>query len=116
MNIASRYPLHLINLVRDIIFRVQVLLSISLLDLCTKNDTETFYTKAYEIYRFGKGFEGDLLIQSCIDAIHTQLTNTIFQNINFLLSIWNKYIHNSLKTNIQSDPSEYFQTFSLSEG
>ena len=114
LNIVSRYHLHFINPVRDIIFRVQVLLSISLFDLCIKNDTETFYTKASEIYRFGKGFEDDLLIQSYIDDIYAKLTNTIFKNINFLLSVWNKHIHNSLKTNIQSDPSEYLQTFSLS--
>ena len=115
LNIVSRYHLHFINPVRDIIFRVQLLLSISLFDLCIKNDTETFYTKASEIYRFGKGFEGDLLIQIYIDDIYAKLTNTIFKNTNFLLSVWNKHIHNSLKTNIQSDPSEYLQTFSLSE-
>ena len=49
-----------------------------------------------------------------MDDIYAKLTNTIFKNTNFLLSVWNKHIHNSLKTNIQSDPSEYLQTFSLS--
>ena len=67
------------------------------------------------IYRFGKGFEGDMLIQGYIDDIYSKLTNTIFKNTNFLLSVWNKHIPNWLKTNIQSDPSEYLQTFSLSK-
>jgi hypothetical protein len=73
------------------------------------------YDKASEIYRFGEGFEDDLLIQSYIDDIYTKLTNTIFKNTHFLLSVWNRHIPNSLKTNIQSDPSEYLQTLSLSK-
>ena len=115
LDIVSRYHLRYISPAHYIIFRVQLLLSTSFCDLCIKNDTETFYAKAAEIYRFGKGFEDDLLIQNYIDDIYAKLTNAIFKNTNFLLSVWNKHIPNSLKTNIQSDPSEYLQTFSLSK-
>jgi len=94
---------------------VQLLLSTSFFDLCIKNDTETFYAKASEIYLFGKGFEDNLRIQGHIDDIYAKLTNTIFQNTNFLLSAWNKHMSNSLKINLYSDPSEYLPTFSLSE-
>jgi hypothetical protein len=114
LDIVTRHHLHYINPARDVIFRVQLLLSTSLFNLCIKNDTKTLFNKASEIYRFGKGFEDEMLIQSHIDDIYAKLINTIFKNINFLLSIWNKHIHNSLKTNIQSDPSDYLQTFSLS--
>jgi hypothetical protein len=96
------------------IFRVQLLLSTSFFDLCIKNDTKTFYAKASEIFLFGKGFEDDMLIQGYIDDIYAKLTNIIFKNTTFLLSIWNTHIHNPLKSNIQSDPSKYLQSFSLS--
>ena len=114
LDIVSRYHLHLINPVRVIIFRVQLLLSISFFDLCIKNDTETFYAKASDIYKFGKGFEDDVLIQNYTDNIYAKWTNTIFKNINFLLSVWNKQT-NSLKINLYSDPSKYLPTFSLSK-
>ena len=114
LDIVSRYHLDYISPARNMIFRVQLLLSTSLFDLYIRNNTKTFYAKVSEIYKFGKGFEDDLLIQSYIYDIYAKLTNTIFKNTNFLLSVWNRHIHNSLKTNIQSDPSEYLQTFSLS--
>jgi len=114
LDIVSRHHLHYINPASGVIFRVQLLLSTSLFNLCIKNDTKTLFDKASDIYRFGKGFEDEMLIQSHIDDIYAKLTNTIFKSINFLLSVWNKHIHNSLKTNIQSDPSDYLQTFSLS--
>jgi hypothetical protein len=115
LDIVSQYHLHYINPALYVIFRVQLLLSTSFFDLCIKNDTETFCAKAFEIYRFGEGFEEYMLIQNYIDDIYVKLTNTIFKNTTFLLSVWNKHIDNSLKTNIQSDPSEYLQTFSLSK-
>src|SRR5208283_1661458 len=115
LDIVSRYHLHYINPARNVIFRVQLLLSTSLFNLCIKNDTKTLCDKASEIYKFGKGFEDDMLIQSYIDDIYAKLTNTIFKNTNFLLSVWNKRIPHWLKINIQSDPSEYLQTFSLSK-
>ena len=73
------------------------------------------YAKAFEIYRFGKGFEADMLIQGYINDIYSKLTNTILKNTNFLLSVWNKRIPHWLKINIQSDPSENLQTYSLSK-
>jgi hypothetical protein len=115
VDIVSRYHLRYINPALYMIFRVQLLLSTSFFDLCIKNDIETLYAKASEIYRFGKGFKDDQLIQEYTDNIYAKLTNIIFKNINFLLSVWNKNIPNSLKNNIQSAPSEYLQTFSLSE-
>jgi hypothetical protein len=114
LDIVSRYHLRYISPARYMIFRVQLLLSTSFFDLCIKNDTETFYAKASEIYRFGKGFKDDQLIQEYTDNIYAKLTNAIFKNTDFLLSVWNKNIPNSLKNNIQSAPSEYLQTFSLS--
>jgi hypothetical protein len=114
LDIISRYHLRYINQALNIIFRVQLLLSTSLFDLCIKNDTESLLDKASEIYRFGEGFEEYLLIQSQIDDIYAKLTNTILKNTNFLLSVWNKHVHSSLKINIQADPSEYLHTFSLS--
>ena len=114
LDIVSRYHLRYISPALYMIFRVQLLLSISFFDLCIKNDTETFFAKASEIFRFGKGLEDDLLIQSYINDIYAKLTNTIFKNTTFLLSIWNTHIHNSLKTNPKSNPSKYLQTFSLS--
>ena len=114
LDIVSRYHLDYISPVHNVIFRVQLLLSTSFFHLCIKNDTETLCDKASDIYKLGEGFEDDLLIQSYIDDIYAKLTNTIFKNVPFLLSVWNRHIHNSLKTNIQSDPSQYLQTFSLS--
>ena len=115
LDMVSRYHLHYINQERDLIFRVQLLLSISLFDLCIENDTETLFTKASEIYKFRKGCEEDLRIQRYINDIYAQLTNTIFKNTSFLLSIWNTHTHNSLKSNIQSDPSKYLRSFSISK-
>jgi len=115
LDIVSRYHLRYISPARYIIFRVQLLLSTSFFDLCITNDTKTFYSKASEIYRFGKGFKDNPLIQDYIDDIYTKLTNIIFKNTNFLLSVWNKHMCSSLKTNARSNPSEYLQTFSLSE-
>ncbi len=115
LEIVIRYHIRYISPVIYMIFRVQLLLSTSFFDLCIKNDSETLYAKASEIYRFGKGFEADILIQSYINDIYAKLTNTIFKNTNFLLSVWNKRIPHWLKINIQSDPSEYLQTFSLSK-
>jgi hypothetical protein len=114
LDIVSRYHLDYISPVRNVIFRVQLLLSTSFFNLCITNDTKTLYDKAYEIYKFGKGFENDLLIQSYVDDIYAKLTNTIIKNIPFLLSVWNRHIHNSFKTNIQSNSSQYLQTVSLS--
>jgi hypothetical protein len=114
LDIVSQYHLDYISPARNVIFRVQLLLSTSFFNLCITNDTKTLHDKASEIYKFGKGFENDLLIQSYIDDIYAKLTNIIIDNIPFLLSVWNRHIHNSLKTNIQSDPSQYLQTFSLS--
>jgi DNA-binding HxlR family transcriptional regulator len=111
LDVVSRYHLRYISPALYMLFRVQLLLSTSFFDLCIKNDTETFYAKASEIFLFGKGFEDDLLIQSYIDDIYAKLTNTIFKNTTYLLSIWNTHIHNSLKSNIQLDPSKYLQTF-----
>jgi len=69
----------------------------------------------FPIYIVGvKPFADVMLIQSYIDDIYAKLTNTIFKNTHFLLSVWNKNKPNSLKTNIQSDPPQYLQTFSLS--
>src|SRR5208283_820004 len=59
LDIVSRYHLHYINPARNVIFRVQLLLSTSLFNLCIKNDTKTLCDKASEIYKFGKGFEDD---------------------------------------------------------
>ena len=114
LEIVIRYHIHYISPVINMIFRVQLLLSTSLFNLCIKNDTKTLCDKASEIYKFGEGFEDDLLIQSYINDIYAKLTNTIFKNTNFLLSVWNKHKPNWLKINIQSNPSEYLQTFSLS--
>lgn len=114
LDIVSRNHLHYINPARDVIFHVQLLLSTSFFDLCIKNDTKTLSYKASEIYIFGKGFEDELLIQSHIDYMYAKLTSTVFKDIDFLLSVWNKHIEDSLKTNIQSNPSDYLQTFSLS--
>ena len=94
---------------------MQLLLSTSFFDLCIKNDSETLHAKASEIYRFGKGFEADMLVQGYINDIYSKLTITIFKNTNFLLSVWNKRIPHWLKIKIRSDPSEYLQTFSLSK-
>jgi hypothetical protein len=114
LDIVSRYHLHLINPVRVIIFRVQLLLSTSFFDLCIKNDTETFYAKASEIYRFGKGFEDDLQIQGYREDTYTKLTNIIFKDSNFLLSVWNKQL-DSLKTGVYPDPSKYILDIEISE-
>ena len=115
LDIVSRYHLDYISLARNVIFRVQLLLSTSFFNLCITNYTKTLCDKASEIYKFREGFEDYLLIQSYIDYIYAKLTNTIFKNTPFLLSVWNRHIHNSLKTNIQSDPSQYLQTLSLSK-
>ena len=115
LDIVIRYHLRYISPVIYMIFRVQLLLSTSFFDLCIKNDSETLYAKASEIYRFGKGFEADMLVQGYINDIYSKLTNTIFKNTNFLLSVWSKRIPHWLKIKIQSDPSEYLQTFSLSK-
>jgi hypothetical protein len=115
LDIVIRYHLRYISPAIYMIFRVQLLLSTSFFDLCIKNDSETLYAKASEIYRFGKGFEADMLVQGYINDIYSKLTNTIFKNTNFLLSVWNKRIPHWLKIKIQSDPSEYLQTFSLSK-
>ncbi len=114
LDIVIRYHLRYISPVIYMIFRVQLLLSTSFFELCIRTDSETLYAKASEIYRFGKGFEADMLIQGYINDIYSKVTNTIFKNNNFLLSVWNKRIPHWLKMNIQSDPSEYLQTFSLS--
>lgn len=115
LDIVSRYHLRYISPARYMIFRVQLLLSTSFFDLCIKNDTETFFAKASEIYLFGKGFEDDMLIQGYKDDIYTKLTNTIFKDTNFLLSIWNKHISNSLKTGVYPDPSEYILNIEISK-
>jgi len=114
LGIVSRYHLRYINPARYKIFSLQLLLSTSFFDLCIKNNSETFYAKAYEIYRFGKGCDDDILIQGYIDDIYAKLTTIIFKNINFLLSIWNKQMSNSLNIKLYSDPSEYLLTLSLS--
>jgi hypothetical protein len=114
LDIVSRCHLDYISPVRNVIFRVQLFLSTSFFHLCIKNDTETLLDKTSDIFKLGEGFGDDLLIQGYIDEIYAKLTNTIFKNIPFLRSVWNRHIHISLKTNIQSDPSQYLQTFSLS--
>jgi len=114
LDIVSRYHLDYISPARNVIFRVQLLLSTSFFNLCITNDTKTLHDKESEIYKFGKGFENDLLIQSYIDDIYAKLTNTIFKNTHFLLNVWDRHIHSPLKSNIQSDPSQYLQTFTLS--
>jgi hypothetical protein len=115
LEIVSRYHLRYISPAIYVIFRVQLLLSTSFFDLCIKNDSEALHAKASEIYRFGKGFETDMLVQGHTNDIYSKLTNTILKNTDFLLSVWNKRIPHWLKIKIQSDPSEYLQTFSLSK-
>ena len=114
LDIVSRYHLDPISPARYVIFRVQLLLSTSLFDLYIRNDTETFHAKVYEIYKFGEGFDDDMLIQGYIDDVYTESTNRIFKNTTFLLSVWNEHKPNSLETNVHPNPSEYLQTFSLS--
>jgi hypothetical protein len=114
LDIISRYHLYFINPVCNIIFRVQLLLSTSFFDLCIKNDGEKLYSKAYEIYRFGRGFEDNVVIQNYIDDIYADLRNRIFKNSNFLLCAWNKQ-PNSLKTGAYPDPSKYILDIEISE-
>lgn len=83
-----------------------MLLSASFFDLCIKNDGEKLYSKAYEVYSFGRGFEDYQVIQNYRDDIYAKLRNRIFKNSNFLLSTWNNQ-PNSLKTGVYPDPSEY---------
>ena len=113
LDIVIRYHLYFINQVRDIVFRIQLLLSTSFFDLCIKNDSETLYSKASEIYKFGKGFDDYQLIQNYINDLYTKLRKRIFKNSNFLLSAWNNQ-PNSLKTGTYPDPSEYISNIEIS--
>lgn len=79
---------------------VQLLLSISFFDLCIRNDAETLYAKAHDIYCFSKGFGDDRLIQVYSNNVYAKLINRIFKNSNFLLNVWSKHMPNLLKTSV----------------
>jgi hypothetical protein len=55
---------------------------------------------AYEIYRFGEGYDEDKKIKTCIDEVYTNFVKRIFIPPDIWLSIWNTYIKDPLKPEI----------------
>jgi len=114
LNIVSRYRLLHVSPVRNKIFHVQLLLSASFFDIVLKIDIDILYDRAYDIYRFGEGFEDDQLLQNEMDSLYSKLIDKIFTNPTLIRNVWENHIPNLFKTGFNSDSFEYYKIVKIS--
>lgn len=88
------------NYPRHNVFCVYLMLSSSFGDAYVKTDIMSSTKAAYEIYRFGEGYDEDKKIKTCIDEVYTNFVKRIFIRPDIWLSIWNTYIKDPLKPEI----------------
>lgn len=93
--------------------RVQLFLSVSFFDMCLKNDIETLYDKACEIYKLGEGFSEDKHIENCISEFYTKYIIPISIKPSIWLTVYNEYINSQLNTDFYQSPLKCSQNVEI---
>lgn len=95
--------------------RIQLSLSVSFFDMCLKNDIETLYDKAEEIYQLGEGYDYTKIIKNCTNELYTKYIKQISVSFNIWLAVYNEYANNSLKLELCQKSLKSFQRVEISE-
>jgi hypothetical protein len=85
LKIVSKGRLLIANNPRLKVFNAELILSISFFDTCVKNDIDTLYDKAIEMYKFGECFESDKSNESLINEVYTEFKKRVLIGSDFPL-------------------------------
>lgn len=104
LNIILKEHPHYANSLAEIGFRARLVQSPSFFDECLKTNAEILGIKAYEIYRFNKGFDKTRIIRKLFNEVYIECRNIILKDSNIWLIVCNEHIKDSFKseTNLNS--------------
>ena len=83
LKIVSKGRLLIANNSRLKLFNAELILSIAFFDTCVKNDTDTLYDKAIEMYKFGEGYESSKLNESLINEVYAEFQKRVLIDSDF---------------------------------